>query len=288
MDYRKIRHVALVAIASDDQLFELLVLKGGNALELIHRVGNRGSLDLDFSMERDVDDRDALSARLTHALSDRFDAEGYIVFDTKLVFKPVPRTGTVPQWWGGYTFSFKLIPQGEYIKYKGDLDEIRRRATPIDDANNRVFEIQISRYEHCAPSEVANIDLYSIRVYTLGMIVCEKLRAICQQMEEYEMSGRKARAARARDFYDIAVLVEGAGVNVLSAENVGILQAMFRAKHVPLSLLRLIRREREFHRSDWARVENAVRGQVQGFDYYFQVVLDVVDKLDAAGVIDPP
>ena len=46
----------ITALAADDELYELLVLKGGNALNLIHQVGQRSSLDLDYSLEADVDD----------------------------------------------------------------------------------------------------------------------------------------------------------------------------------------------------------------------------------------
>lgn len=54
MDLRKIEQIkklALIALFSDDDLMNTLVLKGGNALDLIYRVDNRASLDLDFSIE---------------------------------------------------------------------------------------------------------------------------------------------------------------------------------------------------------------------------------------------
>jgi len=54
-------------------LEELLVLKGGNALELVHRLGSRASVDLDFSLEEDADPG-SLAERLERALRDRFDA----------------------------------------------------------------------------------------------------------------------------------------------------------------------------------------------------------------------
>lgn len=81
MDFISIRQTALIAIASDDTLLELMALKGGNALELIHKVGNRGSLDLDFSMEADIESQEELFALLTRAISDRFDVAGFVVSD---------------------------------------------------------------------------------------------------------------------------------------------------------------------------------------------------------------
>ena len=49
----EIRRAILIAVFSDDVLMELLVLKGDNALELIHDIGERASVDLDFSMRED-------------------------------------------------------------------------------------------------------------------------------------------------------------------------------------------------------------------------------------------
>ena len=40
---------------SDDDLMNLLVLKGDNALDVIHRIASRASIDLDFSVENDFD-----------------------------------------------------------------------------------------------------------------------------------------------------------------------------------------------------------------------------------------
>jgi len=40
MDLLEIRKPILVAVASDDELVHILVLKSGNALELIHKIGD--------------------------------------------------------------------------------------------------------------------------------------------------------------------------------------------------------------------------------------------------------
>ncbi len=68
-DLERIKKLVVIAMFSDDELMERLVLKGGNALDLIHRISTRASLDLDFSMERDfaVGERDASSlSRFAH------------------------------------------------------------------------------------------------------------------------------------------------------------------------------------------------------------------------------
>ena len=54
-----IKKLVILAIASDDELMEQLVLKGGHAIELVQRRGNRMSRisnDFDFSMEGSFDD----------------------------------------------------------------------------------------------------------------------------------------------------------------------------------------------------------------------------------------
>ena len=51
MDFTQIRRLVVIAMFSDDVLMERLVLKGGNALELVHRLVDRGSLDIDLSMQ---------------------------------------------------------------------------------------------------------------------------------------------------------------------------------------------------------------------------------------------
>jgi hypothetical protein len=87
----EIRKTIIVAIASDDVLMERLVLKGGNALDIVYRLTDRSSLDIDFSMEEDLSGEDELAdfrTRMFRALQDRFDSKGFIVFDEQLVSRP--------------------------------------------------------------------------------------------------------------------------------------------------------------------------------------------------------
>jgi hypothetical protein len=66
----------------------------------------------------------------------------------------------------------------------------------------RVFTVDLSKYEYTAPKVSAQLDHYTIYVYTPEMISAEKLRAICQQMPEYSPM-RHPGSPRARDFYDL-------------------------------------------------------------------------------------
>ena len=53
MNLDKIKKLTLRALMSDETLMHSLVLKGGNALHLVYEITNRGSIDIDFSVERE-------------------------------------------------------------------------------------------------------------------------------------------------------------------------------------------------------------------------------------------
>src|SRR5690606_28940523 len=72
----------------DDQLGELLVLKGGNALGLIHKIGDRASLDVDYSIEGDLPNLHEVVERIERALSAEFVRHGLQVFDVKISVRP--------------------------------------------------------------------------------------------------------------------------------------------------------------------------------------------------------
>jgi len=50
-----IKITAIQALVSDDDLMDRLILKGGNALDLVHKIAERASFDLDFSMKGSFD-----------------------------------------------------------------------------------------------------------------------------------------------------------------------------------------------------------------------------------------
>lgn len=88
IDLAHIRRTAIAALFSDDVLAEYLVLKGGNALNLVYGITSRTSIDLDFAIARDFEDSADARRRAFAALHDRFDAAGYIVFDEKFEVCP--------------------------------------------------------------------------------------------------------------------------------------------------------------------------------------------------------
>lgn len=281
MDLTEIRTTIIVAVASDDYLQETLVLKGGNALELVHRIGERASLDVDFSLEGDFDSPEDVRERLFRALRDRFDSAGYVLFDEE--FGPRPSNRAFGSRWGGYSAAFKLIGKESLRELGGDLDQMRRQAVESGPNHERRFRIEISAFEYCGGKQEADIQHYTCFVYSLDMIVVEKLRAICQQSPKYPQ--RKNPTPRARDFYDIWASVSQGGVDFSRPELHALVRTIFDAKQVGLSLIGDIHESREFHRRDWPAVVNAVRLPPRQFDFYFEFVLAEATGLEALWVM---
>jgi hypothetical protein len=266
---------------SDDVLFEKVVLKGGNALDIVHGLGGRGSLDVDLSIEEDFDDVDDAKDRMFRALRDRFDSAGYVVFDFGFGKKPPEPWAENPEW-GGYFAEFKIIEKTTHERLASDTDSLRRNALLIGPGNKRKFRIEISKHEYCTGKQKVELDAYTIYVYSLPMIAAEKLRAICQQMKEYSL--RLHPTPRARDFFDIHAILTRAKVDLRRPENLELIQQMFAVKTVPLELLSRIGEYRVFHEIDWPSVVDSVPGGVRDFDYYFDYVLSKVKELESLWV----
>jgi len=207
----EIRRRILVALFSDDELMGTLVLKGGNALALVHKVGLRASVDLDFSIEAPFPDLAGASARIFATLKREFEAIGYVVFDNDFQVKPQVRSGQ-PEWWGGYVVQFKLAARDLYRQFGNDIDALRRRAEVVGPYQMRTYTIDISHHEFCEGKVRREVDDYTIYVYSLEMIAAEKLRAICQQMPEYTVF--RTKRPRARDFYDIHQIITENGIDL--------------------------------------------------------------------------
>ena len=88
MEFLDIRRLVVVAMFADDWLMERLVLKGGSALSLVHGIGGRTSIDVDFSLEGDFEDLEEAKRRLKRSLEDRFDSASYTVFDVNTSRRP--------------------------------------------------------------------------------------------------------------------------------------------------------------------------------------------------------
>jgi hypothetical protein len=142
MDLREIRRNIIVALASNDTLRDLLVLKGGNALDLVYLAGARGSLDIDYSMAGDLSDMDSFRELLLGTLRRHFLALGLLVFDDTL--EPKPQSSQKARW-GGYEVRFKLIRCDHASAVGLELERLRRESLQSGPGQQRVFIVQISK-----------------------------------------------------------------------------------------------------------------------------------------------
>lgn len=270
-----IRRTAMRAMAEAGREVGLLVLKGGNALAVVYRIGGRTSLDLDYSLADDFADVRRAEERISAHLEASFREAGFHLFDFQfLVRPPEPKAA----WLSGYEVRFKVVPLSDA---EADLEWRRRTAAVIGLAQQRTFKIQISRHEFVGDALEGEIGGVPIIVYSPALIAAEKLRAICQQMPEYPHT--PFPRARARDFFDIRSVCLEASVDLASAANATLVRKVFEAKRVPLALLGRIESTREFHRPDWPAVEGAVASLEGGFDLYFDFVVEVCRRLEASG-----
>jgi hypothetical protein len=284
MSYEQIRRLTITALFSDDILYDQLVLKGGNAMSLVHGISSRASLDLDFSLNGDFEDIPEAQARMQRALANRFAPSGFIPIDVVLQPKPSGQGDTHFPNWGGYRLEFKLVEESRHRLLLSNLEQLRREAAVIGPNQLKTFSVDLSKHEFTASSEVTEMDSYSICVYTPAMIAVEKLRAICQQMSQYAPTAR-TRRPRARDFYDIHAIATKTGFHFDTPAHHELLRAIFATKQVPLNLITLIPGQREFHRPDWPSVEATTTGPLQDFDFYFDYLLALTVPLHSLGMV---
>lgn len=281
----KIKRLAVISMVSNDELMEQLVLKGGNAIDLIYQISGRASVDLDFSIQNEFhkDDLEDLREKVVTGLVETFRQEGLTVFDITLAERPKRIADEYKDFWGGYKIGFKVIPSQIYSNDLGNIDSLRRCATVVGPRNRKVFRIEISKFEYCEGKVEKEIDDYTVYVYSTEMLVLEKIRSICQQIPEYkDIIKTHSPVARARDFFDIYILLEKFPSDLNSEGMKDLLKAIFAAKKVPLGYIKKVSNQREFHRPDWVSVEDTVkRGiKLKGFDFYFDYVVDRLESIE--------
>lgn len=183
----------------------------------------------------------------------------------------------------GYSLSFKLISSDLYNKHRNNSQKLRANALCLGIGDKKDFVIEISKFEYIDNKKEYEIDGYKIFVYSPLLVICDKLRAICQKMKEYRNDFNNLDLPRARDFYDIYVVNHNlVGVDFKKPCNRLILQEVFNAKKVNLSLLSKIKDKRTVHEDDFKNVLQTDLNQKAKpaiFDYYFEYVLDLVEDL---------
>ncbi|WP_214785194.1 nucleotidyl transferase AbiEii/AbiGii toxin family protein [Exiguobacterium sp. S3] len=281
------RDLAIKGIFSDDDLFEILTLKGGNAMALLD-ITDRASQDLDFSIKQGIrltQDEDA--PKFKKALERTFEEEGYRIIDFKFDVKPKKTRRELPPFWGGYSINFKVMDEETYEKTYDVSDQKRSSMALQLEGGKKKIEIDISLEEYTEDRIQMKLDEYQIHIYSPLMIVYEKMRALCQQLPDYEYASFEK--TRARDLYDIYIAIQKSQSlelreQILSSSNVHILSEMFKAKNVSLELLLKIESYREQLEDDFnQRVtpQIADRKNVPDFDFLFEFNIELIKEVYA-------
>lgn len=277
MNIDDIKIMTLKALMADDLLMSGLVLKGGNALHLAYDITNRGSVDIDFSMENEFLEKDfkRLKKIFSNLLNEEFNKVDYIVYDVNFIKKP--KSGSIPQW-KGYLLEFKLIELEKYEKFAADIDTIRRNSYKVNGQSTK-YTVDISAYEYIDGARSQEIEGVILKVYTPEMILVEKIRAICQSMEEYKdiVSSAKQKI-RTRDIYDIWKITNSFKRINLSID---LFKHIFEAKKVPIDFMRNIQNLREPYRSGWDSVLQTItpNEKLEEYDFYFDHLLTIIEPI---------
>jgi predicted nucleotidyltransferase component of viral defense system len=279
----KIKRITIIALVSDDILMEKLVLKGGNAINFIHKLSSRASIDLDYSMKDDftLEELIDIENRIKKVLETTFKENGYQIFDFKFHEKPEKVNEKVRHFWGGYAVEFKIIESEKYTSFT-DIEALRRHAIVIGKDNSTKYSIDISKYEFVEDKVGYEIDGYTLFAYTPEMIVCEKIRAICQQVPDYkEIVMSMTPKSRARDFFDIHTLITHFGVDLTKTENLDLLKNILAVKKVPLNFISKISDSKKLHEESYAQLKDTLRAseKVENFDFYFEFVLKLTAEI---------
>jgi hypothetical protein len=175
-----------------------------------------------------------------------------------------------------------LIESAIYGKYE-NIDDLRRNSLSIGKRGSSKFCIDLSRHEYCGAKQAELLEGYTIFVYSPIMFVCEKIRAICQQMPEYVEIVKSHPSARARDFVDIEVVTEQFAIDFELPLFRDILSKTFDVKKVPRVLIGKIGEQREYHRADFVAVKDTVKPNVtlKEYDDYFDYVVQKCQVLES-------
>jgi len=275
----KIKRLTITALVSDDLLMGMLVLKGGNALNIGYDISDRGSIDIDFSIESDFTDQEKIRIRrqVESILNKQFNPEGFVVFEVKFRDRPKIIDDSVKDFWGGYLLEFKISNTEKYDKFSDNIEDLRRNAIQIGRNNSTKFTVDISKYEFIGLKRPIDIEGAVVYIYSPEMIAIEKLRAICQQVSAYkEIVKHMTPKSRARDFYDIFNLMQHFSIDFRSKENIALAHDIFKAKKVPLKFILQINEQRELHSGNWDSVVQTINQQeeLKEFDFYYNFVIE--------------
>lgn len=291
MNPDKIRATILKAIFKDDSLSDIVILKGGNALALLE-ISDRTSIDIDFAINRTKDiAEEEEGKRFENAIKNEFNSLGFVIHDYKFTAKPRKRKETTPPFWGGYKIEFKIIKKSivsEIVKkYDSErsTNKIRAKSELIDPSNQKkIIEIDLSFNEYTENSQTVDFEGVKVFVYSPLMIIYEKMRALCQQMEQYPY--KSVGSARARDLHDIYMIITNEkddNMNrdfVINQENLKILTQIFSAKKVDLTLLTMLDQEKDKLEKDYndTVVVTINPKDIVNFDFLFEYIKEIMSE----------
>ena len=248
-----IRNTVVTSIFSNDDLLDILTLKGGNAMKLLS-LTNRESSDLDFSIaEGKKISKEVEGKKIEKQLNQSFEEIGYKVISFKFSDKPAKRRPLTPPYWGGYQIQFSIISIDKFNNLNDkQKNNINAYAESIENGKKKI-KIDLSFEEYTEPRIEAQLNEYTIYLYSPLMIVYEKIRASCQQLPEYKLSSEKTRA---RDLYDIYTMLTykkqmDLKEEVFNKENFYIIKKMFELKNVDFSLMLKLETIKEELRIDY-------------------------------------
>ena len=103
----RIKRLIIIALASDDDLIESIVLKGGNAIDLLYKAReksfSRTSYDLDFSIQDGDFDPDLhIDTRIYRTLEQTLAENDLVILDYKFLARPKSVNESMKDFWGGY------------------------------------------------------------------------------------------------------------------------------------------------------------------------------------------
>lgn len=279
---RHIKKLVILAMFSDDDLMDRLVLKGGNLLDIVYQLSARASVDVDLSMSGKFEDVDRLRAKILDALESTFKEYGYVVFDFKLTEQPPQLSDDMKDFWGGYRVEFKLIDELKQRPIASDIESLRKHAANVGEKGSTVFRIDISKHEFCDDKQLFEVDDHSIYGYSPEMFVAEKLRALCQQMDEYVQLVHLHPRARPKDFVDIQIISQHYGIDFSRDDFRDLVRKTFAIKKVPLTLLGELGATSDFHAVGFEAVRSTVypHFDLQDFDVYFDYVCRKCQQLE--------
>lgn len=279
----KVKRLSIIALVSDDILMEKLVLKGGNAINLIFKLSSRASIDLDYSMKDDFTPQELsdIQTRIHNALDITFKENGYDIFDFNFSEKPHKINESVRDFWGGYSVEFKIIESAQHVKFT-DIEAARRNAIVIGSNNSTKFTIDISKYEFVDEKRDYEVDGYTLYAYTPEMVICEKIRALCQQTTEYkDIVKSMTPKSRARDFFDIYILINHFKVDLTKDENIDLLKNMLAVKKVPIRFLRQISESKNLHEETYGQLRDTLKPseKLESFEFYFTFLTVLCEQI---------